>query len=231
MPVDNYFQSDKKPAASKWTIPMMKIWLILIFLCAMVSAFAQKHEPMHENIVWQKKEIRIVDISEPADTTKHYLKERNSDTAFAELIAIALKSGKVSAYSTSDTNLSTPLTTSEIEEFFKPTIDTITDCEDCPTLPFYLHRDFIFDEVQKYKILENCVFQPVNGKTKIDILAIAPMMGVGDDRLQFKTLFWLKFQDVKGIMDHYNQYHPTHTIAIEIWDSYFQSDTKPAEYK
>ena len=84
--------------------------------------------------------------------------------------------------------------------------------------------------LHNYKIMEEWNFNPLAGKTEIQITGIAPCYSIFDDKWVNRTyhpVFWTRYRDVREIITRYEQYHHTNIIAAHIWNNYFFSDVKP----
>ena len=95
-------------------------------------------------------------------------------------------------------------------------------------------RDFNFGTINTYKILEDWTFDPHTGQIESRVIAIAPLQYILDDTGTWKetrTMCWLRIEDVKSMIAKYEEYHPTNTIAQQIWYSYFLSGDKPEVVK
>ena len=93
-----------------------------------------------------------------------------------------------------------------------------------------VYHDFNYQMVYKYKLMMDCTTDFKKGKTQMHVTAIAPCMDVYDanGKLQeTKTLFWVRDQDIKPIIDRSEQYHPDNTFALHLWNRFFVDDAKP----
>jgi gliding motility-associated GldN-like protein len=186
--------------------------------------------------VWRKDVARMIDMAEQEDTVVHHLKDANSDSSFIVLVINAIKAGQLTAYSNVDHSFSTKFTIADLNQIIAPKRDTVvvTDPVNGDEIIKIVVRDFDFDMIHKYRVLENWAFDPASGKTEIQIAGIAPIREViGDDGAfrGIQALFWLKYDDVKGILARCGKYHPTRNLNTLTWDDYFLSDTKPAAVK
>lgn len=201
---------------------------LLCILCG--AAFAQTGE------VWKKRVARIIDMAPKEDNAAHHLTDAKPDTSILEMIAPALKSGKITTYSSFDNNFTTKLTQAEINQILGAKIDTIfiTDPTSGKEEVKIVHRDFDYSSIHKYRVLEEWVFNPSTGKTDIQITGIAPIRDIyGDDGVfrGVQAMFWIHYSDLRGVITKYEQYHPDNTIALHIWNDYFLNDVKPGEKK
>ena len=109
-------------------------------------------------------------------------------------------------------------------------VDPVTGTE----IQKIIRRDFDPTVIRKYRILEEWAFNPRTGKTDIQITGIAPMLEVyGEDGSYrgSKSMFWVRYNDARPVVEKYDQMHPNHTLASLIWDDYFLSEVKPNKEK
>ncbi len=185
---------------------------------------------------WKKTVSRMIDLAQKEDTVVHHLTDVSNDTSLAEALIGAARAGKITAYSSFDCNFTTKLSIAQIKEMTAPRVDTMLLLDPVTNQEIYkiVSRDFNFDALRKFRILEEWTYNPHAGKTDIQITGISPMQDIyGDDGVYRgrKSLFWVKYNEVRPILTKYDQSHPTHTIASLIWDDYFLSDVKPGVQK
>jgi hypothetical protein len=186
--------------------------------------------------IWKKEVARMIDMGEKEDTIVHHLRDANQDSSFIVMVINAIKAGQLAAYSNVDHSFTTKFTAADLNNLIAPRIDTVivTDPVTNDEIPKVIRRDFDMDVIHKYRILENWAFDPATGKTGIIIEGIAPIREIyGDDGVfrGVQAIFWLKYDDVRGILAKCEQYHPNHNLNTLIWDDYFLSDAKPSEVK
>ncbi len=194
------------------------------------SSFAQTGD------VWKKTVSRTIDVSQPEDTVKHHLADASNDTTLLELMVNAIKAGKLTAYDAFDHNFTSKLSMAALKEIISPRRDTmvIVDPVTNQEIMKIVEHDFDPTAIRKYRVLEEWAFNPRTGKTEIQITGISPMLDVyGDDGVYRgrKSLFWIRYNDVRQILERYEQSHPNHTLASLIWNDYFLSDVKPQVQK
>jgi hypothetical protein len=182
---------------------------------------------------WRTKVVRMIDMGQPADEKKYHLMDMGVDTTLPEMFFFAMEEKKFNAYK--DSNFTHAII--DVRDAFDnfKDIDTIIVVD--PTdgnekLQIVRRCDPLAHA--KLRVLEEWVFNPATGKTDVQILGVA----VIDERYSFNgslkdmtTLFWLKYADIQPILARYNQYHPSNTLALRIWDGYFLSDVKPGKVK
>jgi hypothetical protein len=212
---------------------LSKISFAAILLFACNTSFAQK---AGSAAVWKKQVYRVLDMKEKEDPKEHHLKEASNDTTMLEMMVNAIRAGKITAYSNFDHSFTTKLTAAQVTEMIIPKPDTqvIVDPITGKEATRIIRHEFDYSVVNKYRLLEDWTFNPMTGKTDIQITGICPVKEIYGDNGDFRGLqaiFWLKYPDAANIIARYEQYHPNNTITAKIWNDYFYTDAKPEEQK
>jgi hypothetical protein len=210
--------------------------IVLLYSCNAPVVQKSNNAPAPaEHGTWKKLVTRDVDLNEREDTVTHHLKDQDGDTALFQMLVNAVKSGKITAYNNIGGFFANKLSAGELNSILEPKVDTvvITDPVTGSNTTSVVPRDFKYRDIHIYQILEEWVFDPASGKTGIQITGIAPMMDVYSENLRGveHAIFWLRFEEARGILAAYEQLHPDNTLASHIWSDYFQSDIKPAVQK
>jgi hypothetical protein len=203
------------------------ISLLLLLQCPFCS-FAQVKK---ESNVWDRLAIRTIEFKERPDTNEHHLRSMIPDTSLIELLVDYKKKGKIATYT--EARDGTKLRKDEFVNSWvlpKPDTTSVVDPITGQELIAIMEHDPI---TSKYWLLEKWTFNTRTGNTRIQILAIAPTLQMQYDNGPITThpIFWMKYDDVKGILEQYEQQHPLHTISGQIWNDYFLNGTKPSALK
>jgi len=186
--------------------------------------------------VWKKTVYRTLELGQKEDTVKRHLTDVTNDTTLFEIIANAIKAGKLPAYANYDHNFTTRFTSAQLKEMMGNKSDTtlIVDPVTNTEKQIIVHHEFNYDAVHKYRLLEEWSFDPATGKTDIRIEGIAPLREIyGDDgNLRGEqAMFWLRYSDARQVLNRYDKLHPAKPFASLIWEDYFYSDVKPKQAK
>ena len=185
--------------------------------------------------LWKKMVTRDVDMNESEDTMAHHLKEQNGDTALYQMFVGAVRSGKITAYNNVGAFFSNKLSDAELKSITETKVDTvvITDPVTGASTTSAVPRDFKYNAIHRYRILEQWDFSPSTGKTDIQIVGIGPLMDLYTENISGLTrvIFWMRFDDAKTVLAAYEQLHPGNTLAAHIWTDYFKTDVKPTAQK
>lgn len=204
--------------------------LLLIFViscCSIVSSFAG----MGDSIL-TKRIYRTVDISDTSHNSsgKWKLKLEDIDTPLSEILIKMATRGKVKAYSAEDSSFSKILTNDVLIKMVTPRPDT--ECIYDPAvggMMKIIRRDMNYDDIVKFSMLEEWVYERRTGHTSIQIVGIAPLQDIYSDNGEYKgykPMFWLKYDDVQDVVKRYEKEHPSKNIPLAIWEDYFSEENK-----
>lgn len=226
------------------TLPKIKASLTVLFLCMYGAGSAQNIGPIqsvqpvaHTSEVastgpaWKKQVARLIDMGEREDTASHHLRDMSSDTSLFEMIINAIDGGRLIAYSPMDTRFVVKLSKEAVDEMVSSRMDTLLIQDPVTQIESkkLVVKDFNFDAIHRYRVMEDWSYNVATGKTRIQILGIAPTRDVYGEDGSFRgvsNMFWLQYNDARPILDAYEQYHPGNTVANHIWDDYFKNDGK-----
>ncbi len=214
----------------------LRYHFLLVLCClffGLTGALAQKADA---GTAWKKTVSRVIDWKPVHKAESHHLKEMRKDSVIFEMIVNAVLSDGISAFDTSDLTFTIPVKSTAITDLLKDKSDTVTllDPIDGSERTKVVTLPFQYSSVHKYRIIEDWVFNPSTMKTELTVTAIGPLVARysdDDETIGTKPLFWLRYGDIKNIVNRYGQYHPDNTLAGLIWQDYFASDIKPAEAK
>lgn len=170
------------------------------------------------------------------DGRKHHLRDLSNDTTLAQMIVEAAKAGTISVFGENDRSLTNKLTTAQVTEIFtsKPDTVSLVDPTTGTEVIKVVTHDFDYESIRNYRVLESWEFDPAAGNTEIKIVAVAPLKEiVRDDGIvkESRPVFWIRYADMRKILDHYEQIHPDNTLASHLWYDYFYSEVKPKTVK
>ncbi|MES2701485.1 MAG: hypothetical protein V4649_02545 [Bacteroidota bacterium] len=204
--------------------------VMLMFTGTIAPCIAQSHSGILTTRV-----VRTIDLQQPEEPMHLPLPTANYDidTPILQTCINQIKAGNLSVFELADNSLHSVLTQKKLDSLIAPEIDTIERLLDCwGEGPAKIRiQDFRFD-ISRYMILEEWQLDAFSGKISAHIVALAPYRKeYSSDSVSTKPLFWLRYADIKPIIDRYEQYHPDNTLAMRIWNSYFQSEERPVPVK
>jgi gliding motility associated protien GldN len=182
-----------------------------------------------DDILWKKRVWREIDTREKANVAFRYAGDENTGGGmFIEILIDALKKGKIKGYKTFDDHFSQQMSKEDILETTSGTSDTsivtdpVTGLEKTVVTP----RDFNPEEITKYRIKEDWIFDRNMGAMVVRIVGIAPIKDVYNDQHVYigpKAMFWLYYPDIRGLLAQYEVVNPMNDLARYTWDEFFES--------
>ena len=218
------------PRTGKSNLKLLIIFPLTIFCLVFFTKNSYSENKVKPGSVWKKQVARIIDISEKEEPLDHHLRDVSPDTTILEMMVNAINAGKVTAYAGYDNNFTVKLTKETLNEMLvsKPDTITLTDPVSGKEITKVTRKDFDFNAIHKYRILEQWTFNQSSGKTEIEIIGIAPIQDIYGYDGSFRGvrgLFFLHFNDAWNIINRYELYHPNNTISSLIWNDYFNPGT------
>ncbi len=171
--------------------------------------------------IWTQT-TRILDL-DPENTSAKNLKEVNTDSTLSDVISSKIADGKITIYD----SLGKILPRSAV---YPPSdtaiiVDPVTG-QEC--MRVMTHCLLFYSHDPKYKLIEDCTFAPYAGKAQIKISYIVPFGKNSSDidGIYSEAPYWLKFEDISGILSRYEYSHYNTSLANLLWNNYFLSDVR-----
>ncbi len=196
------------------------------------------YENIREDDAWYRERVwREIDIREKMNLPFTYkAKEDNGDQRFIAILLSAIRTGEVTAFDPSvDDRFSTPMTTAKIGELIAGKCDTtqVMDWAKDPTgskgfmKDSVVCREFNPDDIVKFRIKEEWVFDKESSRMYARILGIAPMKTYTDEAtgtvLGESPIFWVYYPDLRPILAKYEVYNGKNFGARMSWEELFES--------
>ena len=191
----------------------------------------RKDDALYSERVW-----REIDVREKINQVFRYKTEDdNGDQRFISILVKAVRSGKVTAFSSDDDRFTTPLDSASFE---KAMSGGYTECD---TVPVYNPDDptkidsFVVicptlspDDIVKFRIKEDWVFDREASRLFCRIIGIAPLKTIlGPDKkkeIGAYPLFWVYYPDLRPTLARYEVYNPKNMGQSRMtWEELFES--------
>ena len=195
------------------------------------------HENIREDDAWYRERVwREIDIREKMNLPFRYrADEDNGNQRFIMILLNALRSGDVTAFDRVDDRFTTPMTLQKIGEMIAGKCDTtqIPDFSKDPNGTKGLFKDttvcaeFNPDDIMKFRIKEEWVFDKESSRMYARILGIAPLKTYVDQNtgmvLGESPLFWVYYPDLRPTLAKYEVYNGKNFGARMSWEELFES--------
>jgi gliding motility associated protien GldN len=193
--------------------------------------YVREDDAVYRQRVWQE-----IDVHEKMNLPFVYkAKEDNGDQRLIYILLQAIKSGEVTAFDANvDDRFTTPITFKDICARVIPTPKTIQvpDLNKDPDGSKGIMRDttiveeFNPEDIERYQIKEEWVFDKQSSTLQVRILGIAPEKDVHapDGSVMAVTpVFWVYYPDLRPLLAKYEAYNGKNFGARMSWEELFES--------
>lgn len=188
-----------------------------------------------DDAVYRQRVWREIDVHEKMNLPFVYkADDDNGNQRFINILLGAIQSGEVTAFSSNDDRFTTPVTMKEITEQLvgKPKMIQIPDyAKDPDGSKGYMKDTTIVDEfnadnVEKYWIKEDVVFDKESSRMHTRILGIAPLKTIRNEDGSYRDvtpLFWVYYPDMRPTLAKFDAYNGKNYGARQSWEEVFES--------
>lgn len=196
------------------------------------------YEHIREDDAWYRERVwREIDIREKMNLPFRYKAEDdNGNQRFISILLRAVRKGDVTAFDpTVDDRFTTPMTLEKVGSTISGKCDSIQvmDWAKDPTgtkgfmKDSLVCKDFNPDEIVKFRIKEEWVFDKEASRMFTRILGIAPIKTYVDENtgvvLGESPIFWVYYPDLRPVLSLYEVYNGKNFGARMSWEELFES--------
>ena len=190
----------------------------------------REDDAVYRQRVWQE-----IDVHEKMNLAFVYkATEDNGNQRFINILLNAIKTGQITAFDPVDDRFTTPITFRGIAEntVAKPhTIqipDPVADPDGSKGLlkDTMIQEEFNPDDIERYQIKEEWVFDKESSRLHVRILGIAPEKSVRNADGSFRdvvALFWVYYPDLRPLLAKYEAYNGKNFGGRMSWEELFES--------
>lgn len=198
---------------------MKRTQLIVILLLCSMGFSAKGQTATTASATWNNRVSRLVYMG---DSVVNGQKRQHT---LAEVLTKMVLDGKVQSYGTYDSRFNEKRTVAEMKRRLYPS-DTqeVVDPVTGEIFKRIVISQVNYDDVRYFRVLEEWVYDAVNGTARIQITGLAPVKDeYGDDgTLRGRSaMYWVKYADLKPVLDKYEKEHPEQSLSKAIWENYF----------
>lgn len=188
-----------------------------------------------DDAVYRQRLWREIDVHEKMNLPFSYkADDDNGNQRFINILLGAIKSGELTAFSPIDDRFTTPYTLKEITEQLvgKPVVQSIPNWAEDPDGSKGIMKDttiiqmFNPDDIEKYWIKEDVVFDKESSRLHVRILGVAPLKTIKNADGSFRDvtpLFWVYYPDMRPLLARYEAYNGKNYGARLSWEELFES--------
>ena len=189
-----------------------------------------------DDAVYRQRVWRELDVHEKMNLPFVYkASEDNGNQRFISILLNLIHAGDVTAFdATIDDRFTTPMTFRQIAESMvgKPHTIQIPDMTNDPdgskglTKDTTIQEEFNPDQVERYEIKEEWVFDKESSRMYVRILGIAPEKTIYNADGSFRAvlpIFWVYYPDLRPFLAKYEAYNGKNFGARMSWEELFES--------
>jgi gliding motility associated protien GldN len=188
-----------------------------------------------DDALFTERVWREIDTREKINQVFHYKnQDDNGDQRFINILVNAVRTGKVTAFNADDDRFTTPLDSSQFEK-------VLSGGNECDTVPVYNLNDptkidkYVVncnalnpDEVVKFRLKEDWVFDRESSRFFCRIIGIAPLKTIVsvDKKTErgAQPMFWVYYPDLRPTLVKYEVYNPKNMGQSRMtWEELFES--------
>lgn len=196
------------------------------------------YEHIREDDAWYRERVwREIDIREKMNLPFRYKAEDdNGNQRFVNILLRAIRKGDVTAFDpTIDDRFTTPMTIARVGEVISGKCDSVQviDWAKDPTGSKGIMKDSLVckefnpDDIVKFRVKEEWVFDKESSRMFIRILGIAPIKTYVDEStgtiLGESPMFWVYYPDLRPVLALYEVYNGKNFGARMSWEELFES--------
>ena len=190
-----------------------------------------------DDAIYREKVWRELDIREKVNLPFRYkADEDNGNQRFIAILLNTIKSGEVTAFDASlDDRFTTPMTLEQIGAKLAGSCDTlqVPDLDKDPNMSKGIMKEqivceeFDMDQITKFRIKEEWVFDKESSRMYVRILGIAPVKTFRDkvtgSEIGSAPIFWVYYPDMRPSLAKYEVYNGKNFGARMSWEELFES--------
>jgi gliding motility associated protien GldN len=189
-----------------------------------------------DDAVYRQRVWREIDVHQKMNLPFTYkASEDNGNQRFISILLNLIKSGEITAFdATADDRFTTPMTFKQIAEAMvgKPQVLSVPDfAQDPDGSKGIMHdttitQEFNPDQVERYELKEEWVFDKESSRMHVRILGIAPLKSIYNSDGSFRDvtpIFWVYYPDMRPMLAKYEAYNGKNFGARMSWEELFES--------
>ncbi|MEY2596178.1 MAG: gliding motility protein GldN [Bacteroidota bacterium] len=195
------------------------------------------YENIREDDAWYRQRVwREIDIREKINLPFRYkADDDNGNQRFINILLRAVKNADVTAFDANvDDRFTTPLPVAKVGELISGRCDSVQviDWSKDPDgtkgvfKDSLVCRDFNPDDIIKYRLKEEWVFDKESSRLYVRILGLAPMKTYLDESgnlLGESPMFWVYYPDLRTVLAKYDVHNTKNIGGRMSWEELFES--------
>ncbi len=182
-------------------------------------------QPVREaDVLWRKVVWREIDTRQKQNFAFRYPgDDYTGGGMYIEILMHAIKTSAITAFD--DERFTSQLTLEQVlkKVVGEPDSSLVEDMEGNQTLVI-TNREFLPDNITKFRVKEEWIFDRNIGRMVCRIMGIAPYIDNYKDGVYrgSAAMFWLSYPDLRKVNVNYEVYNPENDVFRITWDDFFE---------
>lgn len=188
-----------------------------------------------DDAVYRQRVWEEIDVHEKMNLPFVYkATEDNGNQRLINILLNGIKSGQITAFDPIDDRFTTPFTFKQIANSVvaKPHVIQVPDLDKDPDgskgimRDTLINEDFNPDDIERYEIKEEWVFDKESSRLHVRIIGIAPEKTIRNADGSFRAVnkvFWVYYPDLRPLLAKYEAYNGKNFGARMSWEELFES--------
>lgn len=183
-------------------------------------------QPIREaDVLWKKRVWREIDTRQKQNFAFRYPgDDETGGGMYIEILMDAIKKGAVTAFQ--DDRFTAPMTLEDVMALVVGKPDTIVvDMPDGTSQIQIINKSFNPDNITRYRLKEDWIFDKNLGRMVSRIIGIAPYIDRLNEDGSFRAsipMFWLYYPDIRNYNARFEVYNPENDVYRITWDDFFE---------
>lgn len=183
-------------------------------------------QPIREaDVLWKKRVWMEIDTRQKQNFAFRYPGDEESGGGmYIEILIDAIKNGKITAFR--DDRFTIEMNADDVLKALAPPPDTTyRERVDGTTEMIIVKKDWNPENITKYRLKEDIIFDKNVGRMVHRIIGLAPYLDILNEDNSYRgstPLFWLSYADLRPINVKYEVYNPENDVFRMTWDDFFE---------
>lgn len=177
------------------------------------------------DVLWKKRVWREIDTRQKPNFAFRYPgDDETGGGMYIEILMDAIKKGAVTAFS--DDRFTTPMSMDDVMNLIVRKPDTLpVELPDGTIEMRIITYGFNPDQITKYRVKEDWIFDKNLGRMVVRIIGIAPYFDRTNEDGSYRgsiPMFWLYYPDIRAYNARFEVYNPENDVYRITWDDFFE---------
>lgn len=181
------------------------------------------------DVAWMHRVWKVIPVKEKQNQAFLYKgDEFTNGGAFIEILNHAITTGQIVAYSPFDDRFTQELSPEDVKKQIAGEVVPVIreDPETGEIDTAWTSKEFNIEDVSKFLVKEDWIFDRNLGRMVVRIIGIAPLKDVRDpntgDYRYSTAMYWIHYPTAREVLGKYEVYNPQNLVKRMTWSSYLE---------